>query len=113
MMVFGWGVSAAKVGTPRKATQVMRCRSRFIVSSRAWMAISIIPFRRDLICVIYVHRAICLIRSSDLFLIVPILQVNFATMKITRIFAHRVELPLREGSYKWSGGKSVTLFDST
>src|SRR5215207_170069 len=34
-------------------------------------------------------------------------------MKISRIFAHRVELPLREGSYKWSGGKSVTVFDST
>ena len=34
-------------------------------------------------------------------------------MKITRIFAYRVELPLREGSYKWSGGKSVTIFDST
>jgi L-alanine-DL-glutamate epimerase-like enolase superfamily enzyme len=34
-------------------------------------------------------------------------------MRITRIFAHRVELPLREGSYKWSGGKSVTVFDST
>lgn len=34
-------------------------------------------------------------------------------MKIVRIFAHRVELPLREGSYKWSGGKSVTVFDST
>lgn len=34
-------------------------------------------------------------------------------MKITRIFAHRVELPLFEGSYNWSGGKSVTVFDST
>src|SRR5271154_3003847 len=34
-------------------------------------------------------------------------------MKITRIFAHRVHLPLHEGSYKWSGGKSVTIFDST
>ena len=34
-------------------------------------------------------------------------------MRIIRIFAHRVELPLREGSYKWSGGKSVTVFDST
>ncbi len=34
-------------------------------------------------------------------------------MKIVRIFAHRVELPLREGNYKWSGGKSVTVFDST
>ncbi|MBA4064409.1 MAG: mandelate racemase [Isosphaera sp.] len=34
-------------------------------------------------------------------------------MRIARILAHRVELPLREGSYKWSGGKSVTVFDST
>lgn len=34
-------------------------------------------------------------------------------MKIKRILAHRVELPLREGNYKWSGGKSVTVFDST
>jgi len=34
-------------------------------------------------------------------------------MKIVRIFAHRVELPLREGSYKWSGGKSIAVFDST
>src|SRR5438552_3000698 len=35
------------------------------------------------------------------------------SMKITRIRAYPVELPLREGSYKWSGGKSVTVFDST
>lgn len=34
-------------------------------------------------------------------------------MRITRIFAHRVELPLHETTYKWSGGKSVTVFDST
>src|SRR3954466_13360215 len=34
-------------------------------------------------------------------------------MRIARIFAHRVELPLREGAYKWSGGKSMTVFDST
>jgi L-alanine-DL-glutamate epimerase-like enolase superfamily enzyme len=34
-------------------------------------------------------------------------------MKIVRIFAHRVELPLHEGSYSWSGGKSVSVFDST
>jgi L-alanine-DL-glutamate epimerase-like enolase superfamily enzyme len=34
-------------------------------------------------------------------------------MKITRITAYRVDLPLYEGSYKWSGGKSVTVFDST
>jgi L-alanine-DL-glutamate epimerase-like enolase superfamily enzyme len=34
-------------------------------------------------------------------------------MKITRIRAYRVDLPLYEGSYKWSGGKSVTVFDST
>jgi L-alanine-DL-glutamate epimerase-like enolase superfamily enzyme len=34
-------------------------------------------------------------------------------MKITRIRAYQVDLPLHEGSYKWSGGKSVTVFDST
>lgn len=34
-------------------------------------------------------------------------------MKISRISAYRVELPLIEGSYKWSGGKSVSVFDST
>ena len=34
-------------------------------------------------------------------------------MKITRIRAYRVELPLHEGTYKWSAGKSVTVFDST
>ena len=34
-------------------------------------------------------------------------------MKITRILAYRVQLPLREVTYKWSGGKSVTIFDST
>jgi L-alanine-DL-glutamate epimerase-like enolase superfamily enzyme len=34
-------------------------------------------------------------------------------MKIRRISAYRVELPLREGSYRWSGGKAVTVFDST
>jgi len=34
-------------------------------------------------------------------------------VNIARIFAHRVELPLHEGSYKWSGGKSVSVFDST
>jgi cis-L-3-hydroxyproline dehydratase len=34
-------------------------------------------------------------------------------MKIRRICAYRVELPLHEGSYKWSGGKSVHVFDST
>src|SRR6186713_3214232 len=34
-------------------------------------------------------------------------------MKIIRIFAHRVELPLHETTYKWSGGKSVSIFYST
>src|ERR1043166_1660092 len=33
-------------------------------------------------------------------------------MKITRIVPYRGELPLQEASYKWSGGKSVTLLDS-
>lgn len=34
-------------------------------------------------------------------------------MRITGINVYRVELPLREGSYKWSGGRSVEVFDST
>ena len=34
-------------------------------------------------------------------------------MKIKRIIAYQVDLPLHEGSYKWSGGKSVDVFDST
>src|SRR6187397_3541135 len=34
-------------------------------------------------------------------------------MRITRIAAWQVDLPLHEGSYKWSGGKSVAVFDST
>src|SRR5579872_832428 len=34
-------------------------------------------------------------------------------MKITRIHAYQVDLPLHEGSYKWSGGNSVSVFDST
>ena len=34
-------------------------------------------------------------------------------MKIESIKAYQVDLPLHEGSYKWSGGKSVEVFDST
>jgi hypothetical protein len=34
-------------------------------------------------------------------------------LRITRIRAYQVDLPLSEGSYNWSGGKSVSLFDST
>src|SRR5580704_1705919 len=34
-------------------------------------------------------------------------------MKINCIRAYQVDLPLYEGSYKWSGGKSVSVFDST
>ena len=34
-------------------------------------------------------------------------------MKITEVSVFQVDLPLREGSYKWSGGKSVEVFDST
>ncbi len=34
-------------------------------------------------------------------------------MRITRIAAYQVDLPLREGTYAWSGGKSVSVFDST
>lgn len=34
-------------------------------------------------------------------------------MRITGISAYRIELPLYEGSYNWSGGNSVSIFDST
>lgn len=34
-------------------------------------------------------------------------------MVITKLRAYRVELPLHEGSYQWSGGNSVSVFDST
>jgi L-alanine-DL-glutamate epimerase-like enolase superfamily enzyme len=34
-------------------------------------------------------------------------------MNIRRISAYQVDLPLHEGSYNWSGGKSVSVFDST
>jgi L-alanine-DL-glutamate epimerase-like enolase superfamily enzyme len=34
-------------------------------------------------------------------------------MKITSIRVYQVDLPLHEGSYRWSGGKSVDVFDST
>lgn len=34
-------------------------------------------------------------------------------MKIRKISAFRVDLPLHEGAYNWSGGKSVSVFDST
>ena len=34
-------------------------------------------------------------------------------MKITGISVHQVDLPLKEGNYSWSGGKSVEVFDCT
>ncbi len=34
-------------------------------------------------------------------------------MKISHIDVYQVDLPLHEGDYNWSGGKSVSVFDST
>ncbi len=34
-------------------------------------------------------------------------------MHIKAIRAYQIDLPLHEGSYKWSGGNAVTVFDST
>ena len=34
-------------------------------------------------------------------------------MKITTITVYHVDLPLVEGNYAWSEGKSVSVFDST
>ena len=45
--------------------------------------------------------------------ILRILQMGMFGMRITQITVYRVELPLHEGSYKWSGGNSVDVFDST
>lgn len=39
-------------------------------------------------------------------------EAKVLEMKITRITAYSVDLPLHEGSYKWSGGKSVLVFNS-
>ncbi len=45
---------------------------------------------------------------------VSVRQSKLATpAKITKIEAFRVDLPLLEGSYKWSGGNFVQVFDST
>src|SRR5262245_20602452 len=35
------------------------------------------------------------------------------TVRIKCLRAYRADLPLREGSYKWSGGKAVSVFDTT
>src|SRR3954453_2835993 len=48
----------------------------------------------------------CMVTSSTNLL-------HEATMRIRRIAAWQVDLPLHEGSYKWSGGNAVTVFDST
>jgi L-alanine-DL-glutamate epimerase-like enolase superfamily enzyme len=40
-------------------------------------------------------------------------MTQVTTPKITKIEAFQVDLPLREGSYKWSGGNFVEAFDST
>jgi L-alanine-DL-glutamate epimerase-like enolase superfamily enzyme len=34
-------------------------------------------------------------------------------VKIAAIRAYQIDLPLKEGSYKWSGGNAVSVFDST
>src|SRR5215203_3342466 len=34
-------------------------------------------------------------------------------MRILAIRAYQIDLPLHEGSYKWSGGNTVSVFDST
>jgi len=39
--------------------------------------------------------------------------ILYLLMKIKRMMAYQVDLPLHEGAYKWSGGKSVEVFDST
>lgn len=40
-------------------------------------------------------------------------ETSAKPLKITRIEAFQVDLPLHEGSYNYAGGKSVEVFDST
>jgi len=40
-------------------------------------------------------------------------STSFDTLKISSIGVYKVDLPLHEGNYNWSGGKSVSIFDST
>ena len=56
-------------------------------------------------------RVMILNRHLTLFFEKPL--IHSAVMQIARIRAYQVDLPLHEGSYKWSGGKSVDVFDST
>jgi L-alanine-DL-glutamate epimerase-like enolase superfamily enzyme len=41
------------------------------------------------------------------------IRLKCLSMGIKAIRAYQVDLPLHEGSYNWSGGKSVSVFDST
>lgn len=41
------------------------------------------------------------------------LRCETLKMRIRNLKAYQVDLPLHEGSYDWSGGKSVSVFDST
>jgi L-alanine-DL-glutamate epimerase-like enolase superfamily enzyme len=41
------------------------------------------------------------------------ITIGLQAMKISKITVWQVNLPLHEGDYKWSGGKSVKTFDST
>ena len=41
------------------------------------------------------------------------ITINVQAIKISKITVWQVDLPLHEGDYKWSGGKSVETFDST
>ena len=54
-------------------------------------------------------------RESLIFLRYSAALIYFfgVSVKIRCIKAYQVDLPLHEGSYNWSGGKSVSVFDST
>ena len=41
------------------------------------------------------------------------LKIIMSSPKITKIGVYQVDLPLEEGSYNWSEGKSVQVFDAT
>jgi L-alanine-DL-glutamate epimerase-like enolase superfamily enzyme len=44
---------------------------------------------------------------------IPLEQIQIGIMKISRILVYCVDLPLKEGTYSFSGGRSIRSYDST
>jgi cis-L-3-hydroxyproline dehydratase len=53
------------------------------------------------------------IMHKSIILSLRTMSTRDALVKIKCIRAYQADLPLHEGSYKWSGGKAVSVFDTT